>query len=284
MAFNSWRASTVGALLVSSGAILATAGHVAAQGRIIGTEAVDDQIRDIERQTADEFDDANDAARFGFGAFPPGFSGSLSASGTFTDGNTESTDFALGGRIRYGAGLNNVSLGVVYFFGENDDETNENNLYLTLDYNRYITDQFYVFALGLYEYDEFASIEHDAFLGFGPGYRIINRPDLAWRVQAGPGIRYIKELESKDEETEVAGIASSRFFYQVNENVFFTNDTDILFSDVNTNVINDAGVNFKVTDALATRLSLVTDYNSDPAPGFEHTDNKVQFSVVYGFN
>ena len=30
----------------------------------------------------------------------------------------------------------------------------------------------------------------DAFLGFGPGYRILNSEQTTWRVQAGVGVRY----------------------------------------------------------------------------------------------
>ena len=159
-------AATLGAALLLSTAAFA-------QGRIVGTEAIDDEITDIEREAQDEFDNAADAGRFGFAAYPQGFSGNISAAGSASDGNSENKEVSIGGRIRYGQGANNYSFGIVYEYGEDEDDRNENNLFVSGDYNRYVTEQFYVFGLGRYEYDEFGPLEHDAFIGVGPGYRII---------------------------------------------------------------------------------------------------------------
>ncbi len=60
-------------------------------------------------------------------------------------------------------------------------------------------------------------------------------------------------------------------------------DTDILGSDVNTVISNDAGVNFKMSDNLSTRISYRTDYNTDPTPGLKSSDNTIGLSLVLGF-
>lgn len=57
----------------------------------------------------------------------------------------------------------------------------------------------------------------------------------------------------------------------------------MLFSEENTIVTNDFGVNFKVTNALSTRVSYRTEWDSDPAPGFDDFDNKLGVSLVVGF-
>jgi putative salt-induced outer membrane protein len=62
-----------------------------------------------------------------------------------------------------------------------------------------------------------------------------------------------------------------------------TNDTDVLGSSASTVVSNDLGLNFKMSDALSTRISYRTDYNSDPAAGRKSTDNTVGLSLVVGF-
>ena len=81
----------------------------------------------------------------------------------------------------------------------------------------------------------------------------------------------------------MAGLASSRVFYQLTDTVFLTNDTDLLHSDVGTLATNEFGVNFKVTDSLSTRLGYRTEYNSDPLPGLHSTDNALTAAVVFGF-
>jgi putative salt-induced outer membrane protein len=62
--------------------------------------------------------------------------------------------------------------------------------------------------------------------------------------------------------------------------VFGTMDTDVLKSDSALRINNDLGVNFKVSDQFATRISYLTEYNDSRAI---RTDNKVGLSLVYGF-
>ena len=76
---------------------------------------------------------------------------------------------------------------------------------------------------------------------------------------------------------------SSRYFYALTDTVSFTNDTDVLGSETNTIVSNDAGVNFKVSNNLSTRISYRTDYNTDPTAGLKSTDNTIGLSLVMGF-
>ena len=102
---------------------------------------------------------------------------------------------------------------------------------------------------------------------------------MAWRVQAGVGISYLEDGLG-DSVTETGVIASSRFFYKFNDNVFASMDTDILKSDAALRINNDLGVNFKVTDAFQTRVSYLTEYNDSRAI---RSDNKLGVSLVYGF-
>ncbi|MDB5659174.1 MAG: hypothetical protein JWS10_1789 [Cypionkella sp.] len=164
------------------------------------------------------------------------------------------------------------------------------------DANYYFNDKFYAFVLGRIESDGLASelpadyvkgspdprqtaISKDAFLGFGPGYRIVNNEQIAWRVQAGVGISYL-EYGDDNSTTEEAGIVSSRFFYKFNENVFASMDTDVLKSDAALRINNDLGVNMKVSDAFSTRVSYLTEYNDSRTI---RADNKLGVSLVYGF-
>ena len=156
-------------------------------------------------------------------------------------------------------------------------------MFLVYEANRYFTDRVYGFALGSYRNDDFDTLQDDAFLGVGVGYRIVNTPRFAWRVQAGPGVRYTQD-QLGEEETEVAGIAASRVFYALGESISVSNDTDILYSDeAGTLVRNDLGVNFAVNERLSTRVGYRTDYNSDPLEGLDSTDNRLSVALVFGF-
>lgn len=269
-------------LTVPALAILAMSPAFAQDG-ITGIRDLDDRITDIEEDVADDMDRSNDAARFGFPEYQPGFSGSASLGYTAETGNTESQEFNLGARLRYAEGNWVQTFGVAADFAEDAGVKTKEDLFAVYDANYYLNDRFYLFGLARVERDGLAStaddIARDGFVGFGPGYRVINEPDMAWRLQGGVGVSYLKDGLGNS-ETETGYIASSRFFYQISDSVFLTNDTDVLSSDTALRASNDFGVNFKMTDALSTRVSYLTDYNDARAI---EADNRLGVSLVVGF-
>ena len=271
------------ALAVAAAAFLLTSGIVSAQTTLLGTRALDDKINDINRDAQREIDRAQDNSRFGNEQFAPGITGSMSASYAGTTGNTDTQDLTVAGRLHYNSGLWNHSIGLSLEFGEDANVRSKEEAFAILDSTYDLSEQIYLFGLGRFQYDTFGPLRQDAFLGFGPGYRIINTESTAWRVQAGPGVRYTK-VTGVNSDTEVAGILSSRFFYRLSPTTFLTNDTDVLGSDVGTLVSNDFGISLAMTDTLATRLSLRTEYNTNAVPGTKKADNTIGVSLVYSFN
>jgi putative salt-induced outer membrane protein len=254
-----------------------------AQDGITGIDNLDERIEDIETDVADDIARSEDAARFQFPEFRPGLSGSASLGYVARTGNTDSQEFNLGLRLRYASGPFVQSLGVAADFAEDNGVKTKEDIFTVYDANYYFTDRFYMFGLARAERDGLAAtvddVARDAFVGFGPGFRVINRDDMAWRVQAGIGISYLED-GAGNSETEEGVIASSRFFYQFSDSVFLTNDTDFLNSDTAFRANNDLGVNFKINDTLSTRISYLTDYNDARAI---KTDNRLGVSLVYGF-
>jgi putative salt-induced outer membrane protein len=276
-----------------------------------GISGIDDRITDIEDNVTDSFDRDNDADRFGPADRRQGLFGTMSLSYTGRTGNTENQDLAIAGRISNNEGPFAQSVGLSIEFGEDDagnkDQEEVNAIY---DAQYYFNDQFYAFALGRITQDglvdgepnytgdtevgdEFEDFRRDAFLGFGPGYRVINTQQTTWRVQAGVGVRYTQTgaqyagfdadgaTVTDSSDTEVGYIASSRLYHRFNETVFITNDTDYLGSKDSADVItNEFGVNFQVAEQIATRVSYTTEYQEDRPT---RTDNTVGVAVVYGF-
>ncbi len=286
---------------VSALALMAAAPAMA-QSSITGIETLNDQVDDITDDVSDDLIDGADADRFGPNGVAQGWRGSFALSASGTSGNTDTGELAAAGRLTYGIGDWNHLIGFAAEYGESNGLKSEEKFFATYEASRYFTNQFYGFGLARFEYDGFLTEEvstttggvttntsrevdgstTDAFLGFGPGYRVLNNPNQTWRVQAGPGIRYFKGVTGVS-DTEGAFIATSRYFYGFSDTVSFTMDTEILGSDVNTIVSNDAGVNFKLSNNLSTRVSYQTDYNTDPDAGLKSTNNTLGVSLVLGF-
>jgi putative salt-induced outer membrane protein len=254
-----------------------------AQTEIIGIDSLDDRLDDINENVQDDLDRGNDDNRFANPEFRPGLSGSASLGYSGKTGNNESQEFSAGARLRYAQGPFVQTLGVALDFADDDGVKTKEDVFAVYDGNYYFNDQFYAFVLGRVETDGLANVasetKADAFIGIGPGYRIINTPDATWRVQAGIGVSYLKD-GADNSDTETGYIASSRAYYRFSDAIFGTMDTDILKSDSALRINNDLGVNFQVSDQFSTRISYLTEYNDSRAT---RTDNKVGLSLVYGF-
>ena len=270
-------------LLTASALTLTVALPAIAQDRISGIRDLNDRIDDINDDVAEDMARSEDAARFGYPEYQPGFSGSASLGYSAQTGNTDTQDFALGIRMRYAQDQWVQTLGLAADFSETDGTKDEESIFAVYDGNYYFNERFYIFALARAERDGLADsageISRDGFIGIGPGYRVINEANMAWRVQAGIGASYLRDGLGNS-ETETGYIASSRFFYQISDSMFLTNDTDVLSSDSALRANNDLGVNFKVSDALSTRISYLTDYNDSRDI---KTDNRLGVSLVLGF-
>lgn len=275
--------STLGAGAFVLAAAQAFVPAAMAQTTLTGIRAVNDQLEDVERDVTRDMTRAEDASRFGSPEFRPGFSGSASLGYSGKTGNNESQDIDVGIRLRHAQGNLVQTLGAVLDFSEVENSSTKKDVLVVYDANYYFDQNWYGFALARLQSDGLAETEgdirRDAFLGFGPGYRVLNAPDVTWRLQAGIGVSYLQN-GLRESETETGYLASSRFFYKFNDNFFVTNDTDVLKSDTALRVNNDLGLNVKMTDTIATRISYLTDYNDSRDI---RTDNKLGVSMVFNF-
>lgn len=276
--------------------------EIATGANTTGVAQVNDDITDIEDAVEDSFERSADADRFGPSDRRQGLFGNMSLSYTGRTGNVENQDFALAGRIQHNQAPFAQSIGLSVEFGEDDaGNKDKEEVAAIYDAQYYFNDRFYAFALGRFEIDglvdgydnaddsmrdleEDDDLRRDGFLGFGPGYRVINTDATTWRVQAGVGVRYTQtgaQYMMDESDTEIGYIASSRVYHRFNDTVFITNDTDLLSSDKGGELIsNEFGVNFKMSNQLATRVSYTTEYQSERDI---RTDNTLGVAVVYGF-
>jgi putative salt-induced outer membrane protein len=280
---NEFKTGAIAAVVIA----LATSGAFAQE--LMGTTALNDSLDDIDTAVAKDMARSNDASRFGNPEFRPGLSGSASLSYAGQSGNSESQDLTIGTRLRYASGPMVQTLGVAIDYSEVSNNSTSEDIFAVYDANYYINDKFYVFAMARIQTDGLSgetvdgvlntNYKKDGFLGFGPGYRVVNTEQMTWRVQAGVGKSYTKDYLD-NVESEIGGIVSSRFFYSINENLFLTNDTDILNTKSAMRINNELGLNVKMTDAFSTRISYLSEYNDSRAI---KTDNKLAVSLVYGF-
>lgn len=270
---------TVSAFLSATALAALMAAPVAAQSTLTGISDLEDRIDDISEAAQRDLDRQRDAARFGPNNVPQGWRGSLALSATAKTGSVETGELSLASRLTYGIGSWNHSIGLAAEYGRSGKETTKREFFGTYEANRFFSNDVYAFGLGRYQFNDFSTEKHDAFVGFGPGYRVLNSETTTWRVQAGPGVRWTRN-DAGDEQTEASGIASSRLWMALTDTMSLTNDTDVLFSKQSIVASNDLGLNVRMTDTLSTRFSYRTDYNDTAA---EKYDNTLGVSLVMSF-
>ena len=239
-------------------------------------EALVDAIEDDEERELD---------RFGNEGRPQGFTGSFALRGIASSGNTDSLDLGIGADMNYVWGVNGVQLQLNYAYGEDDDVKTEESLYYDLEYTRDFNPVLFGYAKIQGTVDEFSDYETDTFASLGLGYRIFNEPGRQWSVQAGPGYRFSELSDvTRADISEVALGVSSDYAHKLTDNLFLTNDTDMIWSDSDTVVYNDLALNVAMTKTLALRTSILTEHHSNVSPGVNKFDNTYGVSLVYTFN
>jgi putative salt-induced outer membrane protein len=265
-------------------ALVATfASSVSAQSTFNNTNVASDRNEDLIEAIEDDAD--RDLDRFGNEGRPQGFTGSFALRGVSVSGNSDSIDLGVGADLNYVTGPNGFQLQMNYTYGEDDGTKTDESLYYDFEYNRDLTPRWFGFAKVQGTIDEFSAFDSDTFISVGAGYRIFNEADRQWSVQAGPGYRFadLSTVSLSDLDEGAFGI-SSDFAMKLADNVFLTNDTDVIMSDSDTVAFNDFAVSVSMTDTLALRTSLLTEYHTDPQAGFKDTDNTFGVSLVYSFN
>lgn len=222
---------------------------------------------------------AQDAAWTGEGAFNAGV----------TSGNTDTTDLGLGLSLARETQVWKTALDAQADFGETDGEETKNRIFLAGQLDRQINDRLYGFGRVSYETDEFSGFENRTFIGGGLGYQVIESDATTWSLEGGPGLRVdevraftVDDVTTPEETVESFSVfAASNFAHAFNENVSFTNDTDVLAAEETTQIINVTALTAKLTDAFSARVSLDVRHDTDPPIGFESTDTATRIALVY---
>ena len=266
-------------------AIAAIIASSASAQNLIGRDTVagdlnEDLIEAIEDDAERELD------RFGNEGRPQGFTGSVALRGIVQSGNTDSTNIGIGSDLNYVFGPNGIELQLNYAYTDDDVTDSEESLFYGLEYTRDLNADFFGFAKvqGSADSATDAQYETDTFVSFGAGYRVYNEANVQWTLQAGPGYRFaeLNDITEGDVSEGAFGV-SSDYAHKLTDTVFVTNDTDVIWSESDTVVFNDLALNVSMTETLALRTSVLTEYHTEPGPA-EDTDNTFGVSLVYSFN
>ena len=144
-------------------------------------------------------------------------------------------------------------------------------------------DRFYAMNFLEIEADKFSGYKYRITENIGFGYEIINKSNMLWRLEGGPGIRYNKLYITGITETEFLGRLSNTFEMDVWKNIKLSNKTSVIFTDASTTFDNKAQLSARINAHLAAKLSFSVKHDTGAPFDKEKTDTISRATIVYDF-
>ncbi len=222
---------------------------------------------------------------------PVKWTGSVGASFTLTQGNSETESVNVGISLLRRAEIDRSTFEAAYLFGRQTDpdtddrSTTQDKWFAALQYDHFFSQKLYGHATTRVHRDRIADLDLRLTAGLGVGYQWIESPDLNFSTEASLSWLFEDFESGEDDDTIVLRLAyhvDQRF----NDRLLVFHDLEALpsvedFSDVF--LTTQAGLRASLTPSMFAETKVVLDYDSTPAPGSEETDLNYLFSLGVTF-
>jgi putative salt-induced outer membrane protein len=212
-----------------------------------------------------------------------GWGGDIQLSGTLNTGNTEEKAAGVAFKLQRAGVKWHHFLDGAFDFTRTNGNTTKQRLRIGYEINYDINARSYIFGTTEYVDDRFSGYDYRIIAAGGYGHRLILRDDMLWEVEAGPGYRYSSLKNQPETESELVGLATSKFKWQINDSVDLSNELDLLYGSKSTSIDTLTAVTMAISSRLSGRISFETNTETSPPAGTKNTDTQTKASLVYGF-
>jgi putative salt-induced outer membrane protein YdiY len=181
---------------------------------------------------------------------------------------------------------NEISLGAGVTYGEDDTSVNASAITGFGQYNRLLSDRFYVYGRADALHDDIAEVAYRVTLGPGAGYYLIKNDKFTLSGELGPGIVFEKLFDEEDRAYWTIRFGE-KFTWKINERSRFWQTLD--YSPKVDEWVDDyvmtaeAGIETDITKHIALRVVAQDVYRSRPAQDREENDFRLMAGVAYKF-
>lgn len=208
--------------------------------------------------------------------------GEVSLGGSLLTGNTSEKALSLGLKLGRVSESWEHHFSLVGDYSRNEERTTKERVLANYNSKYFAWDRGYAFGLVDFELDTFSEFDWRTSQAVGVGYRVIERENMSWDLEGGPGVRETK-LAADGVELEFVGVARSNYNWHITDTIDFTNLSSLFVGSERTTFSNDAGFTAKFTEKLSGRLSLYFKYDTSVPAGQENLDTATRASIVYDF-
>lgn len=212
---------------------------------------------------------------------------SAAAGLTLTRGNSKTLLFTASaeGAKKWDYGKNEFNLGADGVYGENNSVKNAESIHGAAQYNRLLTERFFIYLRLDGLHDAVADVDYRIMVSPGVGYYFIKEPDTTLRGEVGPGYIYEKDSDGSSRSYMILRLAE-RFDQKLSTTAKLWESVEVLpqvdkFSNYIVNA--EVGVETVMTKKLSLLAYIQDTYHSEPAAGRLKNDIKLVSAVKYKF-
>lgn len=131
--------------------------------------------------------------------------------------------------------------------------------------------------------DAFSGYTYQASVSAGYGRRLWVSDKGHLAVEAGPGYRRAKVVDSGEVQDNLVGRVHGDFEYRFSKTAKFNQEITVIGGRDNTETESVTSVSASLTDTLAMKLSYTVQYNSQVPAATKKTDTFTSVNLVYNF-
>lgn len=213
-------------------------------------------------------------------------SGGTGAGFVATSGNTSVNSLRLDGDAVVRMGDNRYTFSAGINRAEDRGVTTARNWTASGRYDHFVSARMFINGNAIFTNDRFRDIRLRSAYGVGLGYQAIDRPLIAFNLDAGVG--YVNEAFNVTPDDSYAAVRESAKLdvVAIPERIVIFHQHDGYFGvtgDDNLFVQTQNGVRFTLVAGLITTIRVDLDYDRSPAPGRTKVDRTMALTLGYRF-
>lgn len=214
--------------------------------------------------------------------FFDGWKGKGEIGGSVSTGNTDQESLALGLELEKDGLRWWHTADLTADLQREDREMTKERYFLSLASHYRITRRVYAVGVLWGEGDRFAGYYSRFSESLGLGYWLVERPDVKFRVEAGPALRQANYIDTGAEHSASLRLAEY-LTWKITPRSTFTQRAIAYWESGNSTVIGSTALTARLFEALAARASFEVRYESQPPRSRDSTDTTTRLTLVYDF-
>ena len=225
---------------------------------------------------------AEKARRAANANFFHGWSGEVELGGSISTGNTDETTLAVAVDLERETPKWGHDLNLTVDRKRESGETTKDRYFLAYSSRRKLSPRLYAVGVLWGERDRFAGYDFRFSESLGLGYRLLDRPALKLRVEAGPALRQAGYL-SNDYESTVAARGAGYLTWKFSPRLEYTQSLVTYLDAKNSTLLAASALTTKLRGRISARASYEVRHEEAPPQGRQKTDTTSRATLVVGF-